>query len=156
VLLDAFALGALSAAPEVAASLAGRLVLTPNPAEAALLLGEEVHDPGEAMVTLAERFGAVVSGSGMIAEPSGRLRGITAGGPGLATSGSGDVLAGAIGGILARGTEIGDGACWATYLHARAGDAQAASRGPLGYLASELAAEVPGLMARLGRPSARW
>ena len=70
-----------------------------------------------------------------------------AGGPGLATSGSGDVLAGAIGGMLARGAGR-DGACWATYLHARAGDRLAERIGPLGFLARELADELPLVLAR--------
>jgi NAD(P)H-hydrate repair Nnr-like enzyme with NAD(P)H-hydrate dehydratase domain len=74
--------------------------------------------------------------------------------PGLATSGSGDVLAGLVAGLLARGAEPAQAAVWAVALHARAGAALARRFGPLGYLARELAAEVPALMERQ-RPRAR-
>ena len=64
---------------------------------------------------------------------------------GLATSGSGDVLAGLVGGLLARGSDPLRAACWGVELHARAGRLL----GPPGYLAGELAARVPGLMRTL-------
>jgi ADP-dependent NAD(P)H-hydrate dehydratase len=148
VLLDAFALGALGNAPELGEPLRGRLVLTPNATEAGFLLGEEVDDLLPAMREVADRFGAVVSGGGMVVEPSGRARAVRAGGPGLGTSGSGDVLAGAIGGLVARGTGIADGTCWATLLHAQAGDRLAERVGPIGFLARELADELPSLLPR--------
>lgn len=148
VLLDAFALGALGTAPELGEPLRGRLILTPNATEAGFLLGEEVDDLHGAMLAVADRFGAVVSGGGMVVEPSGRTRAVQAGGPGLGTSGSGDVLAGAIGGLVGRGADLADGTCWATYLHARAGDRLAERIGPLGYLARELADELPLVLAR--------
>ena len=148
VLLDAYALGALGHAPELGEPLKGRLILTPNATEASFLLGEDVDDLTEGMVQVAARFGAVVSGGGMVVEPSGRIRAVQVGGPGLGTSGSGDVLAGAIGGLLARGADIADGTCWATYLHARAGDRLAERVGPLGFLARELADELPLVLAR--------
>jgi ADP-dependent NAD(P)H-hydrate dehydratase len=148
VLLDAFALGALGTAPRLGEPLRGRLILTPNATEAGFLLGEEVDDLLPAMLEVADRFGAVVSGGGMVVEPSGRVRAVQAGGPGLGTSGSGDVLAGAIGGLVARGTDIADGTCWATLLHAQAGDRLAERIGPLGFLARELADELPRLLPR--------
>jgi NAD(P)H-hydrate repair Nnr-like enzyme with NAD(P)H-hydrate dehydratase domain len=70
------------------------------------------------------------------------------GGQGLGTSGSGDVLAGAIGGLVGRGADAADGTCWATYLHARAGDRLSERIGPLGFLARELADELPLVLAR--------
>ncbi|GAA2752604.1 ADP-dependent NAD(P)H-hydrate dehydratase [Amnibacterium kyonggiense] len=148
VLLDAFALGALGTAPELGEPLRDRLILTPNTTEAGFLLGKDVDDLEDAAHEVAERFGAVVSGGGMVVEPSGRTRVVQAGGPGLGTSGSGDVLAGAIGGLVGRGAGAADGACWATYLHARAGDRLAERIGPLGFLARELADELPLVLAR--------
>ncbi|MDH2445452.1 NAD(P)H-hydrate dehydratase [Amnibacterium sp. CER49] len=148
VLLDAFALGALGNRPELAEPLRGRLILTPNAAEASRLLGAEVDDLADGLLRVADRYDAVVSGGGMVAEPGGRLRGVPAGGPGLGTSGSGDVLAGAIGGLIARGAETAEATCWATYLHARAGDRLAERIGPLGFLARELADELPLVLAR--------
>jgi hydroxyethylthiazole kinase-like uncharacterized protein yjeF len=148
VLLDAYALGALGNDAALGEPLRGRLILTPNATEASFLLGEDVDDLPKAMLAVADRFGAVVSGGGMVVEPSGRIRAVQAGGPGLGTSGSGDVLAGAIGGLIGRGAEIADGTCWATYLHARAGDRLSERIGPLGFLARELADELPLVLAR--------
>lgn len=148
VLLDAYALGALVHDPELSRPLEGRLILTPNPTEAALLLHRDAGDPADDLVEVASRFGAVVSGQGLIVEPSGRIRAVEAGGPGLGTSGSGDVLAGAIAGLVARGAETATAVCWATYLHAAAGDRLSARIGPLGFLARELADELPVVLAQ--------
>jgi ADP-dependent NAD(P)H-hydrate dehydratase len=68
---------------------------------------------------------------------------------GLATSGSGDALAGIIAGLATRGAPLAQAAAWGVALHSRAGRALAERVGPIGYLASELAAEVPRLMQRL-------
>jgi ADP-dependent NAD(P)H-hydrate dehydratase len=74
---------------------------------------------------------------------------ITTGYGGLGTSGSGDVLAGAIAGLRARGTTGPQAACWGTHLHAAAADRLASRLGPLGFLARELADELPALMLEL-------
>jgi NAD(P)H-hydrate repair Nnr-like enzyme with NAD(P)H-hydrate dehydratase domain len=83
-----------------------------------------------------------------IAEPNGAVYRNDRGDAGLATSGSGDVLAGIAGGLLARGAEALHAAVWAVALHARAGDALARRIG-LGFLARELPAEIPPLMRNL-------
>ncbi|MGN6743570.1 MAG: NAD(P)H-hydrate dehydratase [Amnibacterium sp.] len=150
VLLDAYALGAVAQDSEVCRPLEGRLLMTPNGTEAAILLGRDPGDTTDDLAEVADRYGAVVSGSGLVAEPGGRLRRIDAGNPGLATSGSGDVLAGALAGLVGRGVDAGDAACWATWLHATAGDRLAERIGPVGFLARELADELPRLFARLG------
>lgn len=147
VLLDAFALGALAKDADVCRPLEGRLLLTPNSTETGILLGRDPGDAADDLTEVADRYGAVVSGGGFVAEPGGRLRRIEAGNPGLATSGSGDVLAGAIAGLVARGADPGDAACWATWLHATAGDRLAQRIGPVGFLARELADELPRLLA---------
>jgi ADP-dependent NAD(P)H-hydrate dehydratase len=142
VLLDAFALGALGTHPELGKPLAGRLVLTPNGTEAGFLLG---RDPGEAAddaAEIAERFEAVVSMGGLIAAPGGLLREVQAGGPSLGTSGSGDVLAGIVGGLLARGAEPAQAACWAAFAHAVSGQRLAPRYGRTGFLAREIVDEV--------------
>jgi NAD(P)H-hydrate repair Nnr-like enzyme with NAD(P)H-hydrate dehydratase domain len=129
-----------------AGRIRGRAVLTPNPAEAGRLLDRDgVDDEPELDVAaeIAERYGAVVSYESSIAAPDGRRWLVPAGHPGLGTSGSGDVLAGAIGGLLARGADPAQAACWGTYLHSTAGDRLAARVGRLGFLARELADELP-------------
>ena len=69
------------------------------------------------------------------------------GGVGLATSGSGDVLAGVIAGLAARGASAEEAAIWGVYLHAgESGAKLAAAIGPLGFLAREIADLIPRLM----------
>jgi len=69
--------------------------------------------------------------------------------PGLGTSGSGDVLAGLVAGLAARGATPEQAAVWGVALHARAGEVLAGRHGRVGYLARELAAEVPRLAESL-------
>ena len=149
VVLDAFGLGAVPAAPEVARSLGGRLVLTPNKVEAALLLDRELDDLEADLAVVADRYRAVVACYGVIAAPSGRLWIAGTGGPGLGTSGSGDVLAGAIAGLCARGATPEQAAVWATLLHVEVGDRLASSTAPLGYLAGDMLGELPAALAAL-------
>jgi ADP-dependent NAD(P)H-hydrate dehydratase len=143
VVLDAYALGALSHDRELIAGQARPAVLTPNRTEARYLLGREPDDLTRAALTLAERYGAVVSLHGHIADPDGRTWREENGHVGLGTSGSGDVLAGIIAGLLARGAEPAQAACWGTYAHAVSGQRIAPRYGRIGFLARELLDEVP-------------
>jgi NAD(P)H-hydrate repair Nnr-like enzyme with NAD(P)H-hydrate dehydratase domain len=70
---------------------------------------------------------------------------------GLGTSGAGDVLAGAVGGLGARCHDGPQAACWATTAHRVASNRLAAQRAPMGYLARELADELAPSLAELGR-----
>ncbi|CCQ44919.1 carbohydrate kinase family protein [Pseudarthrobacter siccitolerans] len=156
VVLDAYALGGLLKLGDQLEPWKGRLILTPNPKEAAVLLEREVEDLAADVAEIADKFQAVVSCQGLIARPSGgdapeesELWQMTTGYGGLGTSGSGDVLAGAIAGLRARGTTGAQAACWGTHLHAAAADRLASRRGPLGFLARELADELPALMLEL-------
>ncbi|MCU1445474.1 NAD(P)H-hydrate dehydratase [Cryobacterium sp.] len=150
LVLDAFALGALASLGDDFRS-PGALILTPNPAEAGLLLGRDLDDLEADIARIAARFSATVSCQGVIAAPDGRIWLAGTGQGGLGTSGSGDVLAGAIGGLLARGATEEQAACWGTWLHAAAGDRLNARVGPTGYLARELSSELPRLLAELGQ-----
>lgn len=142
--LDAFALGVLrnSAARD---RVRDRAILTPNASEAARLLDADIDDADGMDVAsrIADEYGAVVSYSGYVAEPVGRRWTVEGGSVGLGTSGSGDVLAGAAVGLAARGATLAQAACWATYVHAIAGDRLAARIGRLGFLARELVDELP-------------
>lgn len=150
VVLDAFAIGALAELDDrEAQALAGRLVLTPNQGEAERLLDTEIGespDDDESVAIarrVATRWQAVVSFQGAVATPEGSTYYPSTGAPGLGTSGSGDVLAGAVCGLLARGAALDQATCWATYLHGAAGDRLAARVGRLGFLARELLDELP-------------
>jgi NAD(P)H-hydrate repair Nnr-like enzyme with NAD(P)H-hydrate dehydratase domain len=128
-------------------------VLTLNPGELAQVLGipdrQVTDDPSGAVHRLVAATGAVVllgAEEKLVAEPSGRTWTVTAGGAGLATAGSGDVQAGLVAGLLARGAEPAQAAVWAAWLHATAGDRLAGGVGRFGFLARELPAEVPALL----------
>jgi hydroxyethylthiazole kinase-like uncharacterized protein yjeF len=155
VVLDAYALGALVRLEDQVDPWRGRLILTPNPTEAGVLLGRDADDLEKDLAEISERFDAVVSCQGLITQPAGlhaeepELWKIGTGYGGLGTSGSGDVLAGAIAGLRARGTSSAQAACWGTHLHASAADRLASRLGPLGFLARELADELPALMLEL-------
>ncbi|HJV99112.1 MAG TPA: NAD(P)H-hydrate dehydratase [Arthrobacter sp.] len=156
IVLDAYALGCLPRLEELLDPWRGRLILTPNPHEAEILLGSEADQLESAVTAIAARYQAVVSCQGFVARPPGGeapedpdLWEITTGYGGLGTSGSGDVLAGAIAGLRARGTSDAQAACWGSHLHAAAADRLASRLGPLGFLARELADELPALMVEL-------
>jgi len=152
VVLDAYALGVLDQLGDTVTALEGRLVLTPNMEEAERLLGGDgtsVDDVAVAVTRIADRYGAVVSCQGRIADADGNLWEISTGHSGLGTSGSGDVLAGAVLGLLGRGAEPQQAACWATHLHAAAGDRLTARVGALGFLAGELVEELPIVLTEL-------
>jgi NAD(P)H-hydrate repair Nnr-like enzyme with NAD(P)H-hydrate dehydratase domain len=91
----------------------------------------------------------VVALRGAVATPDGDLWVSGAGQAGLGTSGSGDVLAGLVAGLLARGAEPAQAAVWGSHLHATAGERLAARVGPLGYLARELLDEAPAVLTEL-------
>ena len=109
-------------------------MITPHPGEAARLLGQDAgwvqqHRPQAA--TELSRYGAVVvlKGAGTLVAHDGALRSICLlGNPGMATAGSGDVLTGILGGLLALGLAPVEAAELGAWLHARAGDEAAAAR----------------------------
>ena len=140
LILDAFALGVLPDFPRE--DLPEALILNPNHEEAGILLGRDLSDdPVADLLELAQRFDAVVNCYGVIAAPDGSVWQVGDGGAGLGTSGSGDVLAGAITGFAARGVEPSHAAVWGSWTHARAGD-RLTERAGIGFLARELAAEL--------------
>jgi len=152
VVLDAFGATVLpEVSSEVREKLAGRLVLTPNTNELARLLGiDEVADgeDGQATLKCAKKYQAAVGCNSWVAW-DGDLWQITTGDTGLGTSGSGDVMAGAVTGLLSRGASLAQALVWGKYVHAAAGDALVARSGRVGYLASELCPELPKVLGSL-------
>lgn len=156
VVLDALALAYLTEHPDGVHHLGGKVVLTPNRHELALTLGRDdehvENDPAGAAVELAQRCRAVVSlggGTSYVADPSGQVWADDAGGTGLGAAGSGDVMAGILTGLAARGAEPAQAAVWAAHLHGRAGDRLAAQVGPLGFLAREVPPQIPHVLMEL-------
>lgn len=137
-----------------------RCVLTPHAGEMAHLSGHSKAVIEERPVEIARDYasenGVVLLLKGptsVLADPEGSVWLHRGGHPGLGTSGSGDVLAGCIGGLLARGMEPLWAAAWGAHLHGRAGRLLAQRVGPTGYLAREIADALPSVL-RLS-PSAR-
>jgi ADP-dependent NAD(P)H-hydrate dehydratase len=157
LLIDAAALPSLGGQREALRARKLTPVLTPHAGEMAKLSGEDRDaveaEPLDCARRVASDLSSVVVLKGRqtnIAAPNGEAWLHRGGNVGLATSGSGDVLAGIICGLLARGAAPERAAIWGVYLHGRAAERLAAKRGgPLGFLARELLEEVPGLMAEL-------
>ncbi|MDM0047804.1 NAD(P)H-hydrate dehydratase [Variovorax sp. J22R115] len=133
-------------------------VLTPHAGEMAYLSGSTkeavCEDPVGAAREAATRWNACVAlkgGRTIIASPDGGLWQFDGGSAGLATSGSGDTLAGLMGGLAARGLPPLAACAWGVVAHASAGAALSRSHGPLGYLARELAGELPARLHALGK-----
>ena len=147
VVLDGLALRGLAGSPELLPGLPA--VLTPTGGELNALLDGEELEGVEAAQAVAQRYDAVVCAPGWVASPDGRSWRVEAGGIGLGTSGSGDVLAGLVGGVLARGAEPAQAAVWGQYLHCVAGDLLTARIGRVGFLARELLDEVPTVLSQL-------
>lgn len=156
IVLDAGALDGLEHQAEALRRHAGRVVLTPHAGEMAHLLGIP-RDVVEAGPLVAARKAAALlhcvvvmkGGETGIVTPQGEAWHFTGGTVGLATSGSGDTLAGVIAGLLARGAVPLWAAIWGVYLHGTAGNVLMARHGGIGFLARELLAEVPSVMAGL-------
>lgn len=132
------------------------VILTPHAGEMAHLTGREKEELQEEPLQVAARqaraWNAVLALKGattVIGTPEGEAWTHSAEAPGLGTSGSGDVLAGIVAGLAARGASPAQALAWGVALHARAGMALAQRHGTVGYLARELAAEVPAIMQAL-------
>lgn len=153
LVLDAAAMGGVAKDPEAARRHAGRLVLTPHAGEMAALTGADKEDVLAEPLAVARETAAALKAvivlkgrNTLIVSPDGRAWLHRLGVKGLATSGSGDVLAGVIGGLLARGAPPIQAAVWGVFLHGQAGARLAERVGPLGFLAREIAAEIPAVM----------
>ncbi|WP_200207288.1 NAD(P)H-hydrate dehydratase [Micromonospora coerulea] len=148
LVLDAYALGALSHAPDLLVGSGRPAVLTPNLTEARHLLDRELGDDLDAEAfELARRYDAVVSLYGHITTPDGQGWREESGDAGLGTSGSGDVRAGLLAGLLSRGAEPAQAACWAAFAHAVSGERLVPRYGRIGFLARELLDEIPHTLA---------
>jgi len=165
IVIDADALNLIAANPALTQVLTHRAapsILTPHPLEAARLLGcatpEVQTDRIRAATTLAARLGSVVvlKGAGTVcADAAGHWAVIDSGSPALATAGTGDVLAGVIGGLLAQGLPTATAALLGAWVHGRAGEIAAARQGgDIGLSTSELPARVSDALNQLLNASA--
>ncbi|MDR0247044.1 MAG: NAD(P)H-hydrate dehydratase [Burkholderiales bacterium] len=162
LLLDADALTLLGNHPEWAARVTKRrapTVLTPHPVEAARLLQcstEDIQrDRPKAAREIAKRYQAhtVLKGCGsIITNPEGSWNINTTGNPALAFGGSGDVLTGMIGALLAQGIEVPHALRYAVCLHGAAADALVEEgKGPLGFLSKDIIRAALNLIHSVGK-----
>lgn len=126
MVLDADALNIIAATPELFPLIPSGSILTPHPGELRRLIPDVTPDNESTLVSaLSARTGSVVIVKGYrsrIYTPDGNIFINTTGNPGMAKGGSGDVLTGLVGGLLARGYSAVDAACLGTWIHGYAGD----------------------------------
>ena len=153
LVLDAAAIHAAASRHAALAASAIPIVVTPHVGEMASLIDcspEEVtNNPGQALdrTIAAIRATALIKGrTTLIGDQAGTRLRFVGGGPGLATGGSGDVLAGIVAALLSRGQDPLTAAAWATWLHGEAGRRLAERQAPIGYLARVLLPVIPALI----------
>ncbi len=125
-------------------------VLTPHPGELSTLLGRKVEDlqsqREKVAVSFARDYNVTLVFKGretLVAAPDGTLLQNEAGTRGMGTAGSGDVLAGAIGGLLTQGMSAPHAASWGVHLHALAGEAAQKELGDDGMMARDFLELLP-------------
>jgi NAD(P)H-hydrate epimerase len=158
VVIDADGLNHLAAHLEALDGLRAPVVLTPHPGEMARLAGTDAAAVQRDRIGCARRLAVgrgvhvVLKGARtLVAHPDGSVFLNPTGNPGMASGGMGDVLTGAIAGLICQGASPAEAACAGVYLHGAAADALAASVGPQGYLAGEVLRALPAALARVAQ-----
>jgi NAD(P)H-hydrate epimerase len=149
--LDADALNALAGKATLLTQCKRPPVITPHPGEMARLEAEATtQSVNQDRLGTATRFArergvfVILKGARtIIARPDGLAAVCPTGNPGMATAGTGDVLTGMVGGLLAQGLPPWEAACTATYVHGLAGDLAAILQGQAGLLARDLIQQIP-------------
>ena len=149
VVIDADGINALSKNIELLKKSKAPIILTPHPAEMARLLNSTTSFVEENRVETAAKFAKehnvilVLKGANtIIASPDGEIRFNLGGNPGMATAGSGDVLAGVIVSLLAQNFSPFNAAISGVYLHSEAGDKAAVKKGERAMIASDIIEEL--------------
>ncbi|MDE7412827.1 MAG: NAD(P)H-hydrate dehydratase [Muribaculaceae bacterium] len=148
LLLDADALNCIAKRPALLTMLPPKTVITPHAGEFDRLFGEHSssEDRLKTAIEMARRYKIVIVLKGhytMVVRPTtGRICINSTGNPGMATAGSGDVLAGVIGAFLAQGYSPEHAATVGVYIHGLAGDLASEELGEFGVTASDIADRV--------------
>ncbi|TAK35583.1 MAG: NAD(P)H-hydrate dehydratase [Chloroflexota bacterium] len=148
--LDADALNILSEQSDWRKLLPTRCVLTPHPGELSRLSGDSIEDIQHDREAVASRYAAewqtclLLKGAFTVAaEPGGQIRINPMANPGLASAGTGDVLAGAVAGLLVQGLSAYEAAVGGAYVHGAAGELVRRRIGDSGLIASDLLPALP-------------
>ncbi|MGN1434078.1 MAG: NAD(P)H-hydrate dehydratase [Ruminococcus sp.] len=157
LVLDADALNCVAENPDILKKAKAPIIITPHPGEMARLLKSTPKAVNENRAEIATDFAkeygvvTVLKGAGtVIASHDGRVMINRTGNSGMATGGSGDVLAGMTGSLLAQGAKPFDAAAAAVYLHGLAGDIAAEKLGRISMLPTDLINEIPQAYKRCG------
>jgi hydroxyethylthiazole kinase-like uncharacterized protein yjeF len=150
LVLDADALNILAKIPDWWQQITDDAILTPHPGEMARLCGLSIEEVQSDRLGITKRFAAewhktiVLKGAHTVmAAPDGRCRISPFANPGLASAGTGDVLAGAIAGLVAQGLSLFDACSLGVYLHGEAGEMTKDKLGDAGMIASDLLPAIP-------------
>jgi len=156
LVLDADALNNLARIPNWWQQLTNDAILTPHPGEMSRLVGMSVDEVQQDRQGIAQRVALdwqktiVLKGAyTVIATPDGQSRVSPIANPGLASAGTGDVLSGAIAGLLAQGLSLFDAAALGVYLHAEAGEMVRGKLGDAGMVATDLLPALPQVIKQL-------
>lgn len=157
LVLDADALNCVAKNPDILKKAKAPIIITPHPGEMARLVKSTPKGVNENRAEIATDFAkeygvvTVLKGAGtIIASPEGRMMINRTGNSGMATGGSGDVLAGMTGSLLAQGANPFAAAAAAVYLHGLAGDIAAEKLGRISMLPTDLINEIPHAYKRCG------
>ncbi len=134
------------------------IIITPHPGEMSRLTGKTTEEIQENRLEIAKSFSSdhgvtvVLKGANtIIAFPDGKVSVNTTGNPGMACGGSGDVLAGIIGALLAQKMSVYDAAACGTYIHGECGDRAAVRYSVTGMMPSDIIETIPSLFLELER-----
>lgn len=150
MVIDADGINALAVELVTLKKKKGPLILTPHPGEMGRLIGKSTADVQKNRFNIAAEFAkrwhvilVLKDAHTIVAFPDGRLWVNNTGNPGMATAGMGDALTGMIAGFIAQGLSPEDAVLLAVFLHGKAGDFAALSRGEAGLLTSDLIDQIP-------------
>ena len=153
LVIDADGLNALAGHTDILKRVKAPVILTPHPGEMGRLLGMPAAEVQKDRIGAASGFARtfkvtlILKGAGtVVAVPDGRVFINSSGNPGMATGGTGDVLTGMIGGLLAQGLTAEQAACLGVYLHGLAGDLAATEKGEAALIAGDVIEKIPEAM----------
>jgi NAD(P)H-hydrate epimerase len=159
VIIDADGLNALAGNLAFLKNLKVPVVMTPHPGEMAGLVGKTPSQVQQDRIRQARSFAEthkvhlVLKGARtIVAHPDGTILINPTGNPGMASGGMGDVLTGMISGLIVQGLSVNEAVSAGVYLHGCAADFLARSKGPVGYLASDVIDVLPEQIKALGPP----
>ncbi|MBU1911987.1 MAG: NAD(P)H-hydrate dehydratase [Candidatus Omnitrophica bacterium] len=162
MILDADALNAISKNPDALKKIKTEYVITPHRGEMARLISKSREYIKNNRLTVAKKFSrdynavVVLKGAGtIVAAPNRDYYINNTGNPGMATAGSGDVLAGIIAGFLGQGLKVFDASVLGVYVHGLAGDLAAKDKGEIGLISGDILENIPYAIKILTRADTR-